>query len=126
MSARTVTETLSMGEALCFIQDVLQQTPDRDAVLEALLAGRKVVGPLVATNGAHVVRMGLGAGRVGGMRFIDGLWHWEVDVGAFEGLGLDIPKNWPMGDVSTLIEADAAMCKVLRGLGWLCLGGGAS
>ena len=114
----------SFTDALAVARDLLGELGDEDGrrLIEALLVGHHVVGPFVLVNEESGTRLGLGAGRVAGTHLIQGEWHWQLDVGAFEGLGLGFPKDWPGGRANTAQEADAAMCKVLRGLGWLCLG----
>jgi hypothetical protein len=110
------------ADALAVARDLLESLGGTDGrrLLETLLTGHKVVGPLVTVNRTYAIRMGLGAGRVAGARLDGVMWHWELDTDAYGNWPL--PQQWPTGVATTLEEADVAMVAALHEIGWLCLG----
>lgn len=113
MSARTVTETLSVDEALGFVRDVLAQT-DGAAVVLAL----RFVGPL--SRGGWRCSLTNMVGTVGYHASLDA-WVWQLRRDAYEGRPVPEVADLPMGDEPTREAADRKLCEALTALGWRCM-----
>lgn len=122
MSPLTVTDTLSVPEALAVVRDILAQT-DGDAVVAQLLDPHasvvlRVVGPLgEPASGTRYSLFGI-VGFVTGQG-ADRPWIWGTTPEAHRWTGR---KMREIGTEPTRAAADAALCQALTALGWHCVG----
>lgn len=113
MSPLTVTDTLSVPEALAVVRDILAQT-DGEAVLLALT--ERTVWPLTRLNQRFCVN-----GCLALLRESAGAWYWEVYASP-TGHSFFLDEDWERGRASSREEADAAVTEVLRRRGFHCMG----